>query len=227
MPRPLWIWPTAGPLFRRWGGDRADVRALSTCAIPDRGTVTSRIILGSAVEFTEFVEINADFDHDILPGLAGRVGLPVGEGFRLVCSLRSSPIEIYRVTYGLEGSFRFGSAKHLGENPAGTWTLRISDRVSAGRFRHPEVVEPHRLRAPVHPRSTGHRRSDSGARRTHRCLEGADQYWRIRRHRLRCALHQDHDDETNDDNWTVVDNGLDFSAGGALQYTIPTRITGR
>ena len=53
------------------------------------GTVTSNITLGSEVEFTEFVEINADFDH-LLPGLAGGAGLPVGEGVRPVCSLRGT-----------------------------------------------------------------------------------------------------------------------------------------
>ena len=32
----------------------------------------------------------------------------------------------------LEGSFRFGSARHLGEDPSGTWTLRMADRRSGG-----------------------------------------------------------------------------------------------
>ena len=28
-----------------------------------------------------------------------------------------------------DGSFRFGSARHLGEDPGGTWTLRVTDRI--------------------------------------------------------------------------------------------------
>ena len=32
----------------------------------------------------------------------------------------------------LYGSFRFGSARHLGEDPTGDWTLRITDRINAG-----------------------------------------------------------------------------------------------
>ena len=32
----------------------------------------------------------------------------------------------------LNGSFRFGSAKHLGEDPNGEWTLRVTDRIHAG-----------------------------------------------------------------------------------------------
>ena len=30
------------------------------------------------------------------------------------------------------GSFRFGSARHLGEDPNGDWTLRVTDRIHAG-----------------------------------------------------------------------------------------------
>ena len=53
-------------------------------------------------------------------------------------SVLSVPYEEYGEEYELiggrlqlpfHGSFRFGSAKHLGENPAGKWTLRISDHL--------------------------------------------------------------------------------------------------
>ena len=98
-------------------------------SIPDRGTVSSSLTLGSAVAFTEFVEIDADFGHPAFRNLQVELVSPSG-----TVSILSVP---YRLPYiarflriPLWGRFRFGSAKHLGEDPAGTWTLRISDRVS-------------------------------------------------------------------------------------------------
>ena len=97
--------------------------------IPDsRSWVTSSITLGSEVEFTEFVELNADFDHQYFRDLQVELVSPAGTVSVLSVPYPVEPGE-YHPGISLRQSFRFGSARHLGENPTGTWTLRLSDRV--------------------------------------------------------------------------------------------------
>ena len=85
-------------------------------------TVTSTITIEPFVDFIEFVEVNAHFDHGYFRDLDVELVSPSGSVSKLV------PHE-----KGLQGAlaspFRFGSARHLGENPAGEWTLRVTDHV--------------------------------------------------------------------------------------------------
>ena len=86
------------------------------------------------MEFVEFVEINTTFDVDgfrelkvelVSPPGAVSVLAPVVDP-ELLCSdfgFLFDPCQLH-------GSFRFGSARHLGENPKGTWTLRVTDHVT-------------------------------------------------------------------------------------------------
>ncbi len=105
--------------------------------IPDnRRRVSSSITMGSDVEFTEFVEINATFNAPNFRDLEIELVSPTGTVSTLAPYLPSGSIRdeycVSRERCGLQGSFRFGSARHLGEDPAGTWTLRVTDRVSGG-----------------------------------------------------------------------------------------------
>ena len=191
--------------------------------IPDSRTwVTNSLTLGSDVEFTEFVEINVDFDHLSFRDLQVELTSPSGKVSVLSVPYDPPRSGIYRATYGLEGSFRFGSAKHLGENPAGTWTLRLSDHVSAGN--------PGRLKSwslTVY----GHR-STPGAPDIDEVMPGIGSLtvvWKEPTNTGASAVTgydvryiKTTEDETDDDNWTVVDNAWTSTAGGALQYTIPS-----
>ena len=60
--------------------------------IPDRGTVTSSLTLGSAVAFTEFVEINADFGHPAFRDLQVELVSPSGTVSILSVPYRLTPI---------------------------------------------------------------------------------------------------------------------------------------
>ncbi len=91
---------------------------------------TSTVTIGTEVEFIEFVELKATFDgpsntisafRDLLVELVS----PSNTNSVLAVPARSVNVEI-------EPEYRFGSARHLGENPAGTWTLRLTDHYPGG-----------------------------------------------------------------------------------------------
>ena len=92
-------------------------------------TVTSSLNVDPYVEFVEFVEVNAHFNHSNFRDLTVELVSPSGA----VSTLSpSAPIG-----GSLTSAFRFGSARHLGEDAAGEWTLRIKDlqRGSTGALR--------------------------------------------------------------------------------------------
>ena len=84
-------------------------------------TVTTSLTIDPFVEFVEFVEVNAHFNHRYFRDLTVELVAPSGT----VSTLSTSAL----VGAQLTTEFRFGSARHLGEDPAGEWTLRIKDLV--------------------------------------------------------------------------------------------------
>ena len=105
-------------------------------AIPDapsRGTpgrtIESTLTIDDYVEFIEFVEINIDFQHTYFGDLNVELVSPSGKRSSL-----SVTREVY-VSNPVDGFFRFGSARHLGENSAGTWKLRVTDHRPGGTGR--------------------------------------------------------------------------------------------
>ena len=116
--------------------ETADSRG-GSLTIPDNQTaVTSAITMGSEVQFIEFVEINTAFRAPDFRDLEVELESPSGAVSTLTvpydrgdCALW---FERFLVSCGLTEDFRFGSARHLGENPAGEWTLRITDKQSGG-----------------------------------------------------------------------------------------------
>ena len=104
--------------------------AIATFGTPSTQTVT---FSDSDVDFIEFVEITVDLDHLSFRDLKIELESPSGATSVLVHSaqLRFSflGIDFGPLKHIHEGAFRFGSAKHLGENPDGEWTLRITDEL--------------------------------------------------------------------------------------------------
>ena len=115
------------------------VENTGTVTIPTSGSTVSRSIrVDSDINFTEFVEVEATFDAPDFRDL--RVELVSPSGAVSVLSVREPANCPYRRFSNsdprdcrLMGSFRFGSARHLGEDPSGTWALRMSDRLSGGQ----------------------------------------------------------------------------------------------
>ena len=106
-------------------------------AIPDAPTsgsstlVTTSLTVDSYVGFVEFVEVNAEFDHPSFRDILMFLASPSGARSRIVFAARTTLFNsdgtTTKLLHPLTESFRFGSARHLGENAAGTWTLRITD----------------------------------------------------------------------------------------------------
>ena len=185
--------------------------------IRDSSSVTSRVTLGSEVEFTEFVEVTADFDHTAFRDLQVELVSPAGTVSVLSTPYDPPRLGVYRTTYPLVGSFRFGSAKHLGENPEGEWTLRLSDRIAAGNAGRLNswslTVYGHRS-TPGAP-NLASLTPGPGALTvawTAPPNPGASAVTAYDVRYLKTTA-----DETADANWTVVDNA--WTTGG-LQYTI-------
>ncbi|WP_419553140.1 S8 family serine peptidase [Candidatus Poriferisodalis sp.] len=103
----------------------------SARSIPDtRRAVTSTVRLEGGVDFTEFVEVNVDFNAPSFRNLEIKLESP--SGATSVLTVQNSTDCTSNRPCPLTGVFRFGSARHLGEDPRGTWTLRVTDKARGG-----------------------------------------------------------------------------------------------
>ena len=105
-------------------------------SIPE--TVTTTLTLNTGIRFTEFVEVNTDFEHTSFRDMDIELVSPSGSVSKLTvpfntrhytATYRRSDGSTFDAPYWvlLDGEFRFGSARHLGEDPNGQWTLRLTD----------------------------------------------------------------------------------------------------
>ena len=96
-------------------------------------TTSSSITFQKEIGFVEFVEVNIKLRHRSFRDLEIDLVSPSGAVSRLaVPHDTSTDLFTYTDFIPLYGSFRFGSARHLGEDPTGDWTLRVTDRINAG-----------------------------------------------------------------------------------------------
>ena len=101
-------------------------------------TVTTTLTLNTGIRFTEFVEVNTDFMHTSFRDMDIELVSPSGAVSKLTVPFNTRHYtatdtrpdgSTYDAPYWvlLDGEFRFGSARHLGEDPNGQWTLRLTD----------------------------------------------------------------------------------------------------
>ncbi len=109
------------PRMRRVSAASAGNLALS---IPDSGMVESTIRVPPVLDFIEFVQVDVNLRHGSFRDLDLELVSPSG-AVSVLSEDYSSQDKIQ-----LEGYFRFGSARHLGESAGGTWKLRLHDRVA-------------------------------------------------------------------------------------------------
>ena len=86
--------------------------------------VSSRLTLGPEVGFTEFVEVHVHFDHPSFRDMEVELRSPTGTVSKLAVPHEDVSDDELRTT------FRFGSARHLGEDPSGEWTLKVTDHLA-------------------------------------------------------------------------------------------------
>ena len=87
-------------------------------------TVSSSLTLGPEAGFTEFVEVHIHFDHPSFRDLEVELQSPAGTVSKLAVPYEGARERELRTT------FRFGSARHLGEDPSGEWTLKLTDHLA-------------------------------------------------------------------------------------------------
>ena len=197
-------------------------------------TVTTTLALNTGIRFTEFVEINTDFDHTSFRDMEIELESPSGAVSKLAVPFDTRHYHTDGIcTYGitvrgetrciffvpLDGEFRFGSARHLGEDPNGVWTLRLTDHFPAlgGTLRSWSI------------RVYGHMSRPGAPTITTPITAGADSLtvaWSapsdsggpaITAYDLRYI--QTSADETMDANWTVLED-VWATGSGPLTYTI-------
>ena len=98
----------------------------------DPSTFTHTLTVDSGIGFTEFVEVTVSFEHESFRDLEILLESPSGAISRIVTPFNT--YDALSAFFGaafepLHGSFQFGSAKHLGEDPNGEWKLHVTDRI--------------------------------------------------------------------------------------------------
>ena len=122
---------TKAPEFREITSESPvlNLRILDAQSFGTGTTVSTSLSVDPYVEFVEFVEVNTHFDHPRFRNLIVELVSPSGAVSTLsTFSFRSG---------ALTTEFRFGSARHLGEDAAGEWTLRIKDALQSRHVQGP------------------------------------------------------------------------------------------
>ena len=200
--------------------------SVASVSIPDAPaagnptTVTESLTVDAAVGFVEFVEVAVSFQHDSFRDLQIELVAPSGSISQL-----AAPFSTHGKTLvPLHGSFRFGSALHLGEDPNGKWQLRVTDRIlSLGG-----TLDSWSLTVYGHGRTPGPPSVDlvtAAVESLTVAWSAPNQTWSpaVTAYDLRHI--QAADDETIDSNWTVVENVWTSTGGGDLEHDI-TGLTG-
>ncbi len=185
-------------------------------AIPRSATYAeSGISVGPGVDFVEYVEVEAVIRHPAFREVDIELVSPSGAVSRLAEYGASAP------ALALRGGVRLGTARHLGEDPSGTWTLRIRD----GAAGNDGVLLSWSLTIHGHGRPTdlpvitAANPANTALRVTWTIDDAAGVTAYDVRHIASSATNK------GDSNWTVKDDAWTATAGGALSYTI-TGLTG-
>ena len=200
-------------------------------------TVTTTLSLNTGIRFTEFVEINADFEHTSFRDMEIELVSPSGAVSKLAVPFNTRH---YTATYTrpddttfdgpyfvrLDGEFRFGSARHFGEDPNGVWTLRLTDKfpIYGGTLRSWSIkVYGHgHVSRPDPPTITTPITVGADSMTVAWSAPNDDGGSPITAYDLR-YIRTDAD-ETMESNWTVMEE-VWAAGGGSLQYGL-TGLTG-
>ena len=188
-------------------------------ATGDPTAVESTLMMTSNIDFVEFVEIDVSFQHDSFRDLDIELVSPSGAVSQLVGHFDTYGDERFMEHVPLHGTFRLGSARHLGEDPSGEWKLRIADRVPnlAGSLPSWKLTVYGHGNTPGPPIAdwitTGDDSLTVGWVAPQ--LTGGS---RVTAYDLRYISASA--DETVDSNWTVLEDAWTANGGGGLEYTI-------
>ena len=190
---------------------------------PDTGdpaTVTRTLTVGTGIEFTEFVEVTVSFQHPSFRDLQIELESPSGHVSKLALQFDTYSDDDPSLDFvPLRGTFRFGSARHLGENPNGVWKLRVTDRIriDGGILDSWGVTVYGHGRRPGPP-TVGSVMAGAGSLTVAWTAPSQTAGLAVTAYDLRHI--QTIVDETVDLNWTLVEDVWTATAGGGLEYAI-------
>ena len=192
----------------------------------ETSTDLTPLTVDTGIEFTEFVEVRAAFQHGSFRDLSINLVSPSGAVSRLVESFDTFGDDDPSVDFvPLHGTFRFGSARHLGEDPNGQWTLVFTDRIPIVEG----TLESWSLTIYGHGPTPGPPTVDSvtagaGSLTVAWTAPGQTGGAAVTAYDLRHI--QTVVDEAVDSNWTVVDDVWTATGGGDLEYAITGLVGG-
>ena len=92
--------------------------------------VTSSLTIDPYVGFIEYIEVKVTFDHPSARDLQIQLRSPSGTVSTLAYAATRNQFRFLPdQPVAFPEAFRFGSARHVGENAAGIWTLTVTDRL--------------------------------------------------------------------------------------------------
>ena len=201
-------------------------------AIPDapvigpRATIETALRLNTDVRFVEFVEVNVSFRHGSFRDLTVELESPSGAVSQLSVPFDTRTDENPSFAHvALNGPFRFGSAKHLGEDPNGTWKLRVTDHISTVRG----TLDSWSIKVYGHESPPGVPTLDSvtagvGTLTAAWSAPTDTESSQVSSYDLRYI--QATADEQVDSNWTVVEDVWNTESAGSLEYAITSLVGG-
>ena len=196
-----------------------------TITIPDNDAdgITHELTLDTDIDFTEFVAVEVSIEHDFWRDLRIEVVSPSGTVSTLAVAVTQEELAITR-RGGLEstvspGTFRFGSAKHLGENPNGAWQLRVADELAfdQGTLKSWSITVYGHVSRPGAPTITTPITVGAGSLTVAWSTPSDNGSQAITAYDLRYI--QTSADETVDSNWTALED-VWTTGPGPLEYTI-------
>ena len=202
------------------------VRIPDAPAVGKPTTVTRTLALDTGIEFTEFVEVTVSFQHGSFRDLEIELESPTGRVSKLAVPFDTYIDDDPSLDFvPLRGEFRFGSARHLGEDPNGIWKLRVADRIRI----EDGTLDSWIVTVYGHGRTPGPPTVDTP-------VAGAGSLtvtWAAPSHVAGVAVTaydlryiQAVVDGTVDSNWTPVEDVWTARAGGNLQYSINSLVGG-
>ena len=94
----------------------------------DDNTVTETFeVSGDHIKFVEYVTVNLDIDHTKFIELTVRLTSPSGTTSTMLVGKYGDLWQVNTLDLSLDDPINVGTARHLGEDPTGTWKLEVTD----------------------------------------------------------------------------------------------------
>ena len=189
-------------------------------------TVTQALTMDTGIEFIEFVEVNVSFQHDSFRDLEIELESPSGAVSQLTVPFDTYDDDDPGIDFvPLRGSFRFGSARHLGEDPNGVWKLSVTDHIGlrGGTLESWDITVYGHGPSPGTP-GLGSLTLGAGSLTAAWTAPNPTDGATVTSYDLRYI--QSAVGDMADANWIVVEDVWTASVGGSLEYTITPLVGG-